>query len=93
MTDARYWVTYTSKREHVTGCDSVVFERVADTSGEALGMARVFMRTARNVMENDSSVTKCFVHVYDCETGLFTIHRTLERVERCGGLHWFSYDE
>ena len=93
MTDARYWVTYISKREHVTGCDSVEIERIAETSVEADGLAAMFMRNARDVMENDVSVTKCIVHVYDCETGRFPIHRTLERVGGYDGLRWFALDE
>ena len=93
MTDARYWVTYVSEREHVTGCDSVKIERIADTMGDATGLAKMFMRNARDVMENDASVTKCIVHVYDDETGRFPIHRTLERVGRCDGLRWMHLDE
>ena len=93
MAETRYWVTYISKREHVTGCDSVEVERIAETADEAAGMANVFMRNARDVMENDISVNKCIVHVYDCETGRFPIHRTLERVGGYDGLRWLHLDE
>lgn len=93
MADARYWVTYKSMREHVTGCDSVEIERIAETADEAAGQASILMRNARDVMENDSSVTKCIVHVYDCETGRFPIHRTLERVGRYDDLRWLHLDE
>ena len=93
MTDARYWVTYKSTREHVTGCDSVEIERIAYTLDEATGLVNMFMRNARDVMENDVSVTKCIVHVYDCVTGCFPLHRTLERVGGCDGLRWMYLDE
>lgn len=93
MADGRYWVTYVSEREHATGCDSVRIERVADTSNAAATLATEFMRNAWDVMENDSSVTKCIVHIYDCEMGCFPIHRTLEHVRPCDVLHWFSLDE
>lgn len=90
MADGRYWVTYISKREHATGCDSVEIERVADTAAAAAVLANEFMRNARDVMENDASVTQCVVHVYDSETGRFPVHRTLER---CDGLRWLHLDE
>lgn len=93
MADARFWVTYISKREHVTGCDSVEIERIAETVDDATGLINVFMRIARDVMENDSSVTQCVVHVYDSVTGSFPLHRTLERVGRCDGLRWRHLDE
>lgn len=93
MADGRYWITYISEREHATGCDSVKVERVTDASAVAAALTNEFMRNARDVMEGDSSVTKCFVHVYDCETGLFPVHRTLERVGCCDGLRWMHLDE
>lgn len=93
MADGRYWVTYVSEREHATGCDSVKIERITDATDAATALANEFMRNARDVMENDASITKCVVHVYDCETGLFLIHRTLERVGRCDGLRWRHLDE
>lgn len=93
MADGRYWVTYTSRREHATGCDSVEIERVTHTADAATALANELMRTAHDVMENDSSITKCIVHIYDSETGRFPVHRTLRRMGLDDGLCWFSLDE
>lgn len=93
MADGRYWVTYISEREHATGCDSVKIERVTDTVDAAEALTNEFMRCALDVMKADASVTQCIVHVYDCETGRFPVHRTLRHVFGDGGLGWLSLDE
>ena len=93
MTNARFWVTYISEREYVKGCDSVKVERIADTLDDATGLVNMFMRNARDVMENDFTVTKCIVNVYDSVTGAFPLYRTLERVGGCDGLRWVALDE
>lgn len=93
MSDGRYWVTYISKREHGTGTDSNTYERITDSAGEASTYACEFMRSAQRLMDWNSNVTECVVHVYDTDSGTFPIYRTLQRVGRYDGLRWSACDE